>query len=80
MTTPEPVGPFQKLLPGVYIDANNTGVINAAEVLMEVGMEDTPQNRRLVLWMLQELVEQKMPGALLSYRLPGDPHWKSDKI
>ena len=53
---PPPKPPFYQLAPGLYRDANGNPVFNAADILVELGLVDTPENRQVVMDAIQEMI------------------------
>ena len=80
MTTPNPKKPFQKLAPGVYLDANGNGVINAAEVLEVLELEDTTANRLDVIDTFKAMIAESWPPDHIFWRPPGDPVWRAMEV
>ena len=75
----KPKGPFKRFAPGVVIDSNGAAVINAADVLTALGLEDTPENRIQVIESVSEEMARQMPGAQLFTRRPGDSAWRKER-
>ena len=71
-----PQGPYSQLVPGLYEDAEGNAVFNVAEILRELGMEDTPANRLQIGQALQDMVRQVHPKAEVRFTLPGNPEWR----
>ena len=77
MTTPEPQGPLLQLGPGIYMDANGNGIINAAEVLALLDLEDTPEARQEVMDVCKAVIGESWPPERIFWRPPGDPRWRT---
>lgn len=45
----------KRLSPGIWIDKNGQGHLNIDEMLEHIGLENTPENHRLVRQMADEL-------------------------
>ena len=71
-----PRGPYREVLPGLYLDRDGNAVFNAADILREMGMEDTPQNRLDLLVALKEMVQEQFPSENIIFRTPDDPTWR----
>ncbi|MFQ6027344.1 MAG: hypothetical protein ACE5Q6_07615 [Dehalococcoidia bacterium] len=71
-----PRGPYQGILPGLYLDQGGNAVFNAADILREMGMEDTPENRLELMAVLKELIQEQYPGENIIFRTLDDPTWR----
>ena len=70
MTAPE--GPYTKIQEGLYEAADGSMVILMADVLLAVGIPDTPENRELG-WQVFKDMGLAKPGTMI--RTPDDPTW-----
>lgn len=62
MKAPDPTPPYQQIAPGIYLDANNDPVINIAEMLAHLQVEDTEENRAICTeTVLKELARHFTP-------------------
>lgn len=75
--TSGPKGPYKKLSPGLYEDAEGNPVVNVAEVLQFLGIPDTPANRREIGTYMRLKIAELMPETEQVYRPPGDPRWRA---
>lgn len=71
-----PSGPYQEILPGLYLDRDGNAVFNAADILREMGMADTQENRLEVMAVLTEMVRKQYPDEHIIFRPPDDPAWR----
>ena len=80
----EPKGPFTTIKPGLYLDADGNVIFNVGEILTNVGLDDTPENRVECMEAVQEMVEAvagiKGKGIETQYRLPEDSEWHTGPV
>ena len=75
-----PEGPFQQVLPGMYLDRDGNAVFNIAEIVLLMGLEDTPENRHSVGQELQEYMAAHADDEMeIIWRSPGDQRWRRRK-
>lgn len=72
-----PKGPYKKVKGGLYTDRNGAAVFNAADILRDLEVEDTPDNRLAVMEMLRGYLLRDHPEIEIIFRPPGDPDWRS---
>lgn len=74
-----PKGPYHKILTGLYQDSEGNAVFNAAEILIAMNLEDTPENRIGLIDAIKEVAQEAgFTGEDLIYRNPGDPTWRRE--
>ena len=71
-----PKGPYRQVLPGLYLDRDGAAVFNIADILVEMGMDDTPENRREVGQELAELLRWGNEDMKFYWRGPGEQQWR----
>jgi len=70
-----PIGPFQEVVPGMYLDRDDNVVFNVADILLAMGMEDNPENRRQVGLELADRFSLFTTTPVI-FRPPGDSRWR----
>lgn len=74
-----PKPPYEKIGPGLFIDGNGTAVVNVADLLRDLELEDTADNRQYAFNTILELLRQEMPSWRVFARPPGDQKWRREK-
>ena len=78
---PPPKPPFYQLAPGLYRDANGNPVFNAADILVEIGLEDTPEARNIVMDAIQEMVaSHDLPETSQMIVRDEDETWRIEQL
>jgi len=54
--------------PGVWVDANDALHFNVPELLNLFGLEDTPENHRIAVENIKQMIEEQSPGTPVRYR------------
>ena len=56
------------IAPGIWEDMNGQLHFNVPELLMLFGLEDTPENHRICIENIKQVIEQLNPGIPVRYR------------
>ncbi len=72
-----PNGPYKTIKPGMYLDRDGAVVFNVADILIEMGLEDTPGNRLELMLVIEEMIKET-PGNPMEiiYRTPSNSEWR----
>lgn len=75
---PKPQPPFRQIKPGLYLDANNAGVLNVAEILKHLHIPDNDYNRKMVAKIFTKAIlgTENPDNLKMLIRDPGDPTWR----